>query len=207
MEEYSKQRHQLLAAISDLFLKFGLRSTSMDDIANHLKISKKTLYQQFSNKDDVVEQVFLYRREKIIENTDVNELIKRNPIEVIYEIRNFMVSDLGSRLPANHFDLKKYHPAVYERIARHEETSTREFFIALLDHGIKQKYFKEETDKKLQLYLLSKQLHFLKDPEIISKLEYPLAVIISTIFSNFIYAISTEKGIKEFEKLKEETTW
>lgn len=206
MEEYSKQRHQLLAAISDLFLKFGLRSTSMDDIANHLKISKKTLYQQFSNKDDVVEQVFLYRREKIIENTDVNELIKRNPIEVIYEIRNFMVSDLGSRLPANHFDLKKYHPAVYERIARHEETSTREFFIALLDHGIKQKYFKEETDKKLQLYLLSKQLHFLKDPEIISKLEYPLAVIISTIFSNFIYAISTEKGIKEFEKLKEETT-
>ena len=48
------------------FLRFGLRSTSMDDIANHLKISKKTLYQQFANKDDVVEQVMLYRRDEKI---------------------------------------------------------------------------------------------------------------------------------------------
>ena len=48
---------QLLESISELFLKFGLRSTSMDDIASHLKMSKKTLYQYFANKDEVVEQV------------------------------------------------------------------------------------------------------------------------------------------------------
>ena len=61
MEENIKQKRELIAAISDLFLRFGLRSTSMDDIANHLKISKKTLYQQFANKDDVVEQVMRAR--------------------------------------------------------------------------------------------------------------------------------------------------
>ena len=202
MEENIKQKRELIAAISDLFLRFGLRSTSMDDIANHLKISKKTLYQQFANKDDVVEQVMLYRRDEKIKNTDVNQLAKKNPIVVISEIRDFMVSDLGSRLPANHFDLRKYHPAVYERVAKQEEESTKKLLVALLDNGIKQELFRKDIDKELQLYLLGKQMHFLKNPEITSKLEYPISVIISTIFVNFIYAISTEKGLKEFERLK-----
>ncbi|MFR7812080.1 MAG: TetR/AcrR family transcriptional regulator [Butyricimonas faecihominis] len=114
MEENIKQKRELIAAISDLFLRFGLRSTSMDDIANHLKISKKTLYQQFANKDDVVEQVMLYRRDEKIKNTDVNQLAKKNPIVVMSEIRDFMVSDCSC---CNHFDLRKYHPAVYERVA------------------------------------------------------------------------------------------
>ena len=71
MEENTNQfKEELLASISELFLKYGLRSTSMDDIATHLKISKKTLYQQFTNKDDVVEQVMLYRRRVRIKNAN-----------------------------------------------------------------------------------------------------------------------------------------
>lgn len=205
MEENIKQKRELIAAISNLFLRFGLRSTSMDDIANHLKISKKTLYQQFANKDDVVEQVMLYRRRERIKSVEVKELENLNPIEIISRIRDFMESDLGSRLPANYFDMRKYHPAVYQRIAEKEENVTKQFLVSLLDDGMKKKYFREDIDKELQLYLLGKQLHFLRDPDIVGKLEYPLSVIITTIFINFVYAISTEKGIKEYERLKNES--
>ena len=62
-------KEELLANISDLFLTYGLRSTSMEDICNYLKISKKTLYHIFENKDDVVEQVMLYRLESIRKRT------------------------------------------------------------------------------------------------------------------------------------------
>lgn len=81
-ENTNQMKEELLANISDLFLRFGLRSTSMDDIASHLKISKKTLYQQFANKDDVVEQVMLYRRKERIKNTNTKELEGLNPIEI-----------------------------------------------------------------------------------------------------------------------------
>ncbi len=205
MDENIHQNEELLADISDLFLRFGLRSTSMDDIANHLKISKKTLYQQFANKDDVVEQVMLYRRRVRMVASDTKELEGLNPIEIVGRIRDFMVSDLGSRLPANYFDMKKYHPAVYQKIAEAEEAVTKDFLVKWLENGIKQKYFREDIDKELQLYLLSKQLHFLRDPNIVGKIEYPLSVIITTIFTNFVYAISTEKGIKEYERLKNES--
>ena len=60
--EFNRTREELLENISELFLKYGLRSTSMDDICSHLKISKKTLYQYFSNKDDLVEQIMMHRR-------------------------------------------------------------------------------------------------------------------------------------------------
>ena len=202
MDENIHQNEELLADISDLFLRYGLRSTSMDDIANHLKISKKTLYQQFANKDDVVEQVMLYRRRVRMGTWNMKELEELNPIEIAGRIRNFMVSDLGSRLPANHFDMKKYHPAVYQKIAETEEASTKEFLVKWLENGIQQKYFREDIDKELQLYLLGKQFHFLKDPNVVGQIEYPLSVIITTIFTNFVYAISTEKGIKEYERLK-----
>lgn len=206
MEENTNQlKEELLANISDLFLRFGLRSTSMDDIASHLKISKKTLYQQFANKDDVVEQVMLYRRKERIKSTNTKELEGLNPIEVVSRIRDFMVSDLGSRLPANYFDMKKYHPAVYQRIGEKDEESTKVFLVALLEDGIKKEYFRNDIDKELQLYLLSKQLHFLREPDIVSQLSYPLSMVLSTIFINFIYAIATEKGIKEFERLKKES--
>lgn len=204
-ENTNQMKEELLASISDLFLRFGLRSTSMDDIASHLKISKKTLYQQFANKDDVVEQVMLYRRKERIKNTNTKELEGLNPIEVVSRIRDFMVSDLGNRLPANYFDMKKYHPAVYQRIGDQDEESTKAFLVSLLDDGIKKKYFRDDIDKELQLYLLSKQLHFLREPDVVSKLSYPLSVILSTIFINFIYAIATEMGIKEFERLKNES--
>lgn len=206
MEENTNQfKEELLASISELFLKYGLRSTSMDDMATHLKISKKTLYQQFTNKDDVVEQVMLYRRRVRIKNANTEGLDKLNPIEVISRIKDFMESDLGSRIPANYYDMKKYHPAVYQKIAEQDAALTKNFLVTLLDSGIKKKYFKDDVDKDLQLYLLGKQLQFLREPEVISQIIYPLPVIVTTIFINFIYAISTEKGIKEFERLKEET--
>ena len=61
-KEQKQASEELLENISGLFLKYGLRSTSMEDICSHLKISKKTLYQFFQNKEDVVEQVLMYRR-------------------------------------------------------------------------------------------------------------------------------------------------
>lgn len=73
-------KEELVGCISDLFLKYGLRSTSMDDMANHLKVSKKTLYQIFENKEDVVEQVMYYRLENLRKETSPEELQKIGPV-------------------------------------------------------------------------------------------------------------------------------
>ena len=193
-------KETLLAGISDLFLKYGLRSTSMDDMASHLNISKKTLYQYFTNKDDVVEQVMVYRHELLRHHEDLQELTQKNAIEIIQQLKHFLARELNSRMPANWHDIKKYHPTVYKKLKEEEEKAKQEFLRILLDKGIEEGFFRKDIDKKLQIYLLSTPLTYLGDPELISRLEYPVYTIVCTILDNFARAIATEKGLKEIER-------
>ena len=140
-------KDELVQKISDLFLTFGLRSTSMDDIANHLKISKKTLYQYFGNKDDVVEQVMLFRIYDKRGRSELGETERQNPIAVIGYVKRFVINMLDTRIPANDFDMKKYHPAVYAKVKAAHEKLTKDFLSSLLDQGIKAGYFRPDIDR------------------------------------------------------------
>lgn len=203
INENNQLKEEILGSISELFLKYGLRSTSMDDICTHLKISKKTLYQLFENKDDVVEQVMRYRQEKRTKEMNIDEIMEENPVHFLYGIKHHITNDLGSRLPANLYDMKKYHPGVEKRIVEEDWRFIYNLLSKVISKGIKDSYFKKELDTELQIYLFGKQMSFLGDPEVIDRIEYPIPRVISTIVDNFILAISSEKGIKEFQKIKE----
>lgn len=197
-------KDELVQKISDLFLTFGLRSTSMDDIANHLKISKKTLYQYFGNKDDVVEQVMLFRIYDKRGRSELGETERQNPIAVIGYVKRFVINMLDTRIPANDFDMKKYHPAVYAKVKAAHEKLTKDFLSSLLDQGIKAGYFRPDIDRDLQIYLLNTPLQYLGDPELGINLPYPIPMVVCTILDNFMRAIATEKGLREIEKYEAE---
>ena len=200
--ELNRTREELLENISELFLKYGLRSTSMDDICSHLKISKKTLYQFFSNKDDVVEQVMLHRRNNCKAREDIEKLKQHNSIEIMLTIRDHIIESLNSRMPANLFDLKKYHPDVYQKIDEKDQVFFHDLLYEVITKGIKEGYFRKDINLEVQIYLFAKQMISLGEPEIISDIKYPVNIIISTIIENAIRNFSTLKGLEELEKLQ-----
>lgn len=204
----NENRHideELLRRISELFLTYGLRSTSMDDISTHLKISKKTLYQAFKNKDDVVEQVMLFRLGAKTKKEVMDSVATISPILFLYEMKKHIIEDLNTLLPANYFDLKKYHPEVYKRVNEKEKSFFHTMFRDLLQRGIDKNLFYKDLNISLQVYLLSGQLNILKRTDIQNSLEYSMPLLVSTIMDNFILAIVTSQGLKEFkESVKEE---
>lgn len=199
--ESYRTKEELLENISDLFLKYGLRSTSMDDICSHLKISKKTLYQFFSNKDDVVEQVLLHRRDNNRTRKDIEKLKQHNSIQIMLSIRDHIIASLNSRMPANLFDLKKYHPDIYQRVNEKDQIFIHDLFIEVIDKGIEEGYFRADVNKEVQVYLFVKQMTFLGEPEMISDIKYPVNIIVTTIVENVIRSFVTPKGIEELENL------
>ena len=201
MYENDRLKEELLANISDLFLTYGLRSTSMDDICTHLKISKKTLYQIFENKDHVVEQVMFYRLEKIRKETNEESISKKNPVRFLYSIKKHIIEDLNSRLPANYFDVKKYHPEVDKRIREAERKFIYSILSSVLGQGVEQGFFRKEADMEVQMYLFEKQMSFLKEQEMLNEIEYPKIVLVSTIVDNFILSISTVEGVAVFDEI------
>ncbi len=204
MHEHTHSKEELLEAISGLFLTYGLRSTSMDDISAHLKISKKTLYQIFENKNDVVEQVVAYRIEKNREKHASGDLLKMTPVRILYSIRTHILESLNTQLPANYFDIKKYHPEVYGRILREESEFMETFMDVVLRRGVEEGFLRNDTDMKLQTYLLTRQFSFFKEQELANAMAYPRTDLVSIVIENFILALATEKGRKEFEKIKKE---
>lgn len=204
MYEGSYTKEQLIASISDLFLKYGLRSTSMDDISAHLKISKKTLYQIFENKDDVVEQVMFYRFENLRRETSPEEVSKIGPVRFLYEMKKHIIANLNTLLPANYFDLRKYHPEVDRRTGEERDKIMKSVLKGILSAGMEKGFFRKDLDMELQMYIFNRQMSFLIEQEIPADMVYPVPLLISTILDNFILTISTSKGVEEFEKIRKE---
>ena len=197
----SKQlKEELLENISELFLKYGLRSTSMEDICTHLKISKKTLYQLFANKDDVVEQVMIYRRNNHQTQQQLKKLRQLDSIQMMLSIRDHIIESFNSRLPANLFDLKKYHPEVYKKADIIDQETIQGLFNEIIEKGIKEGHFRTDINQEVQVYLFVKQMLILSEPELISEIKYPIATIISTIVENTLRSFVTPQGEKILEE-------
>lgn len=202
-EEKRKQvqiPEELLEGISDLFLKYGLRSTSMDDICSHLKISKKTLYNFFENKDHLVEQVMMHRRSHFRLESMKEQIKPFTAVEVLLYTSVKVCAMLESKIPSNSFDMKKYHPAIYEKIIQYDDNRMKMILSAIMEKGFQEGSFRKDIDLEVQVYLLTRQIGYLGDPETLVRLSYPVDRIVTTVIENYIRSISTEKGLKELEE-------
>lgn len=201
VNESKQLKEELLENISDLFLKYGLRSTSMEDICTHLKISKKTLYQLFSNKDDIVEQVMVYRRNNYHTQQQLKKLRQLDAIHMMLNIRDHIIENFNSRLPANLFDLKKYHPEVYKKANKIDQEAIQALFNEIINKGIQEGNFRSSINQEVQVYLFVKQMLILSEPELISEIKYPIATIVSTIVENTLRSFVTPQGQEILEEL------
>ncbi len=77
-----------------MFLTLGFKSVAMDDIANELGISKKTIYQHYGTKDDLVRATTIYLFETISAGIDEICAVNKNPIEELFEIKEYVLRNL-----------------------------------------------------------------------------------------------------------------
>src|SRR5215467_6030978 len=113
-------KDRILQKATDLFMRYGIRSITMDEIASQLGISKKTIYQFFTDKDEIVEAV----TDRIIkQNEEECKLFKSNSENAIHEI--FIAVDeteemLKAMNPLIMYDLEKYHPKSFKKFKNYK---------------------------------------------------------------------------------------
>ena len=109
-------REKIISKSEELFLSLGFKSVTMDDIANTIGISKKTIYAHFSNKTELVEVVTFSVLDHITEGIDRINAASVNPIEELYEIKMFVMNYLKNERVSPQHQLKKYYPEIFERL-------------------------------------------------------------------------------------------
>ncbi len=103
-------REKIIQKATELFLNLGFKSVTMDDLANEMGISKKTIYSHFKNKTELVEECTsnLF----CVISGGINEIIaqQKNPIEELYEIKKFVMLHLKDEKSSPQYQLQKYYP-------------------------------------------------------------------------------------------------
>ena len=197
-------QERILQKAHELFMLYGIRSVSMDEIANHLGMSKKTIYQYYPDKEALVSGVVDIELTCNASECKNIAVICENPIhELFLSLDNFkeMISMMN---PSLIYDLEKYHPAVFKKLNDHKYKFMFEIIKNNLERGIKEGLYRPDINLNiLTIYRLS-SVFLIFNQEIFPQTKYQATTVLNEMTDNFLFGLATAKGQKLITKYKEQ---
>lgn len=193
----------MIDKISNLFLKYGVKSLSMDDIARELGISKKTLYLHFKDKKDLVMHVVLHAVESL--DCKMSNIIKENSfnaIDILFFVSKEIAEGRKNMNPNINFDLQKYYPDAWVLLSEHRKKHIFGKIYLNMEKGIKEGLYRNDFNIDVIAKLYEEQVTNLslwgKD-----SLSVSFDEILETVFVYHIRGIASQTGLEYLEmKLK-----
>jgi TetR/AcrR family transcriptional regulator, cholesterol catabolism regulator len=196
----NEELKNILLKARELYMKYGIKSITMDDVARELGISKKTLYQYVTDKDDLVgkfiDNEIALRHEEICKCFRIG----LNAVEELFEISLFMNKMMRDQNPATEYDLKKYYPLHFQKILNARREGVYNYILINLKKGIKEGLYRKEMNKEViaKLYLWRIENSQLSD--LFTEEEFSGIRLFVELLTYHIRGIATEKGIIELDK-------
>jgi len=195
-------RSRIIEGAAELFRTYGIRSVTMDNLASHLGISKRTIYEVFSDKDEMVTGVlrWMAERQKELLEKILNE--SENSIVVIFRMLEINRDYFQGMSQAFQADLKKFHHDVLMKKNNKSEMPDFRNNQQIIERGIKEKLFRKEINSDIVnrcLYSLGRSI---MDGELYPYEEFPRNEVMKNIFINYLRGISTIEGLALISKLE-----
>jgi len=188
----SEVKDKIIERASVLFTENGIKGITMDDLAQYMGMSKRTIYEYFSDKKELVNECILYleqqREEKVKEIFDSSE----NMFEALLKMYQESLVDMQKMNKNFIDDIKKYFPEIDQRhIQKKEEKMkiTARFFKQGVELGLIRKELNVEV-----LSVLAGELPSLFGNSILLS-KFSLFEIYKTLFISFLRGIATNKGL------------
>lgn len=193
-------RARVIKKASQEFIKKGIKSVRMDDIAALLTISKRTLYEIFNNKEELLYDCVIYLHNK--KKQEIEEVIKGadNIMEIVLRSFQFHINMLKKVSPDFVFEVRKY-SRIQQYIANERDQNSQkvvEFFLK----GVEQGYFRSDINYELLIAWFRYQGDFMSMSDIYQK--FPLEETFTTMMYVNMRGISTEKGLKILNDFKKQ---
>lgn len=188
-------REKILLKSADMFLNLGFKSVTMDDIANNLGCSKKTIYQHFDNKTELVEATTLYMFDFIAQGIDHICALNKNPIEEIYDIKRFVMDHLKDEKSSPQYQLQKYYPKIYKTLREKQYGVMHDCVNQNLERGIKLGIYRTiNVEFITRIYFSS--IMALKDKDLFPLKHFSMNSLMENYIEYHLRGICTPKGLK-----------
>ncbi|MDR2848488.1 MAG: TetR/AcrR family transcriptional regulator [Bacteroidales bacterium] len=193
-------KDRILQEASTLFFNSGVKSVTMSDIAESLGISKRTLYEVFRDKDELLETCVNVHISRADCEIDAMTHSSENVIDTLMRIYAHHLREVRDVQKSVLRDLKKYYPQIYTKIADRQKEGLA-VFMPLLKKGTDEGLIREDINFEILFWLVKAQFKALMDDEFIPTDKYPTDEFIRAIILNFIRGIATPAGHEKIDAI------
>lgn len=204
MEKLDEKFEQLLVKAMDIFMRYGIKSVTMDDLARHLGVSKKTIYKYVKDKRDLILKGVAYHQKQ--EQCAIEECVHGglNAIDELFEITKVILSQLRSIHPSVMYDLEKYYPEAREQFKEYKQTVVRNWVMDNFQRGINEGNYREDINIPILTNMYIARMDDIFNVDIYPENEFSFEEVYIELFRYHVRGISSNKGYEYLkEKMKE----
>lgn len=196
MDIESDHKNRIRQTAHDLFMQYGLKSVSMDDIAAKMGISKKTIYQFFADKETLVAEVITAIIEENKRQCDLDKSRANDAVQEIFFAMEQMSSLFHHMNPSILFDLYKYYPKAFQIFQSHKNNYLFEIIKSNIQRGIAEELYRDDINQDIIARFRLESIVLPFHPEFHQKVKYTLAEIAEELSKHFLFGIVSQKGHK-----------
>ena len=194
-------REKILHKATDMFLTYGFKSVTMDDIANTMGISKKTIYTYYKNKTKLVEASTLYLFETISQGICVIQEQEVDAIAELFGIRTVVMQHLKDEKSSPQYQLQKYYPNIYGMLQKRQFDVVKDCIQENIDKGIREGHYRPDISRDFVAKIYFACLMALKDSQLFPIDQYAQKDLMNLYLEYHIRAIVTLEGLKILETI------
>ena len=194
-------RDKILEKATDLFLNLGFKSVTMDDLAQDMGISKKTIYSHYPNKNVLVEACTMHVFHEISDGIDHICNLELNPIEELYEIKKFAMHHLKNERSSPQYQLQKYFPRIYRSLRGKQFEVMQECVIENLKKGIEIGVYRNNLNLEFVSRIYFSGIGSIKNTELFPAELFDVSKLTDDFLEYHIRGIVTSKGRTVLNKI------
>lgn len=196
MAEIINNAERIKHKAKELFMQFGLKSVSMDDIANGLGISKKTIYLFYADKDALVDDVIASLINHNQHCCEADQKISDNAVHEIFLAMDFIMEIFRSMNPSLLFDMQKYYPAAFQKFLNHKNDYLYGVIKSNVERGISEELYRPDLKADVMARFRVESMLLPFNPEFHTKVKQTLAAVEEEITLHFLFGLVSMKGYK-----------
>lgn len=201
----NEKLEQILRQSAAVFMRYGIKSVTMDDICRELGISKKTLYQFVEDKADLISKVLNHdiKEEEEAISSIINS--KLTALEELHRIQSMVTQKVRNMHSSIIYDLRKYYPEAWNRIMQHRN----DFVVGCIEQNIRkgqaEGVFRTDIHPAVIARIYSSRIEVVIDSSLFADLNLSTAEIYVEAVHYHIRGIATEKGLRLLETIENQS--
>ncbi|MCX6277209.1 MAG: TetR/AcrR family transcriptional regulator [Bacteroidetes bacterium] len=190
---------QIIEQVRKLYHRYGIKSVTMDDAASHLGISKKTLYEHFRDKEDLVNAVLMQEHYNHYSFLDAIEGKELNAIEEMFDVYKMINAMYKDYNPSMVYDVRKYYPGLFSRLKEIRRKRMYDSALNNMNKGKNEGLYRKELDSAIIAKLHVFRIESLFDNDMFTQEELTSFTMFHEIFVYHVYGILSHEGRLFFE--------